>query len=169
MPDGAVIPRWRSRRPWSPRDGSGSSETGHVLIRDCRVTRCRVPLWLSSKPVDSALPTSARAVGGRSSSCTASSATTGSGDVSASWPTSTPSSPGTRRPSWVETRSRFEPLLRFLAAWHRTVTCRIADGLIVHASYVNGDQALADRVLSNWRPGTQTRIRKDTSLRRFGT
>jgi hypothetical protein len=34
-------------------------------------------------------------------------------------------------------------------SWRRTVTYRISDGLIVHASYVEGDQALADRVLSS--------------------
>jgi ketosteroid isomerase-like protein len=34
-------------------------------------------------------------------------------------------------------------------SWRRTVTYRISDGLIVHASYVEGDQALADRVFSN--------------------
>jgi carboxylesterase len=34
-------------------------------------------------------------------------------------------------------------------SWRRTVTYRIANGLIVHASYVEGDQARADRVFSN--------------------
>ena len=34
-------------------------------------------------------------------------------------------------------------------SWRRTVTYRISDGLIVHASYVEGDQALADRVFGN--------------------
>jgi len=34
-------------------------------------------------------------------------------------------------------------------SWRRTVTYRISDGLIVHASYVEGDQARADRVFSN--------------------
>jgi ketosteroid isomerase-like protein len=33
--------------------------------------------------------------------------------------------------------------------WRRTVTYRISDGLIVHASYVEGDQARADRVFSS--------------------
>ena len=33
-------------------------------------------------------------------------------------------------------------------SWGRTVTYRISDGLIVHASYVEADQALADRVFS---------------------
>jgi len=34
-------------------------------------------------------------------------------------------------------------------SWRRTVTYRISDGSIVYASYVEGDQALADRVFSN--------------------
>jgi ketosteroid isomerase-like protein len=34
-------------------------------------------------------------------------------------------------------------------SWRRTVTYRISDGSIVHASYDEGDQALADRVFRN--------------------
>jgi hypothetical protein len=39
-------------------------------------------------------------------------------------------------------------------SWRRTVTCRISDGLIVHASYFEGHQDLADRVFSDRRPET---------------
>jgi|SRR5579864_6171367 len=34
-------------------------------------------------------------------------------------------------------------------SWRRTVTYRISNGSIVYASYVEDDQALADRVFSN--------------------
>lgn len=38
------------------------------------------------------------------------------------------------------------------ATWRRTVTYRVSDGLIAHAEYVEGDQALSDRVFAKSPP-----------------